>query len=112
MAQNIKYWTPFDTIKITAAAAHAAGDLIKNGNWYGVCIDDIAITKEGMIAINPIVELIKKTSTDVIASGALIEFVAGGTVQEWEAGTKIGKAHAASGATETKVLVKMMPELY
>jgi len=112
VAQNIKYWTPFDTIKITAAAAHAAGDLIKNGNWYGVCIDDIAITKEGMIAINPIVELIKKTSTDVIASGALIEFVAGGTVQEWEAGTKIGKAHAASGATETKVLVKMMPELY
>jgi len=112
MAQNIKYWTPFDTVKITAAAAHAAGDLIKNGNWYGVCIDAIANTKEGMIAINPIAELTKKTLTDVIASGALIEFVADGTVQEWEAGTKIGKTFAASGATDEIVLVKMMPELY
>lgn len=112
MAQNIKYWTPFDTVEITATANHAAGDLVKEGNWHGVCIDAIANTKKGMVAINPIAELTKKTTSDVIASGTLIEFVAGGTVQEWSDGAKIGKSVAVSGATDTTVLVKMMPELY
>lgn len=112
MAQNIKCWIPFDAVEITATADHATGELVHEGKWYGVCIDAIANTKKGMIAINPIAELPKADKNDIIASGDIIEFVEGGKVQLHNLGDPIGKPHAASPAGAETVLVKLMPELY
>lgn len=112
MAQNQRLWGQATTVKITASADHAAGDLVNEGNWYGVCVDTIANGAEGMIHIRYCFELTKETAAEVIATGDFIEFVAGGTVQKYSAGTKIGKAYEGSGNGVTTVLVELMPELY
>jgi predicted RecA/RadA family phage recombinase len=112
MAQNQKLWERVETVKITASADRAANDLVNEGNWYGVCADIIANTEEGMIHIRGAFELTKETASEVIATGDFIEWVAGGTVQKYSAGTKIGKAYEASGNGVTTVIVILMPELY
>lgn len=112
MAQNQKLWERVETVKITASADRAASDLVNEGNWYGVCVDIIANTKEGMIHIRGAFELTKESAAEVIASGDFIEWVAGGTVQKYSAGVKIGKAYEASGNGVTTVIVILMPELY
>uniref|UniRef100_A0A7C6EAD2 DUF2190 family protein n=1 Tax=candidate division WOR-3 bacterium TaxID=2052148 RepID=A0A7C6EAD2_UNCW3 len=112
MAQNQKLWDDVKTVKITASAAHVAGDLVHEGNWYGVCVDNIANGDEGMIHIRGVFNLTKQSASQVIATGDLIEFVTGGKVQKFASGTKIGKAYEASGNGETTVNVILMPELY
>ena len=112
MAQNQKLWGTVQTVKITASAVRAAGDLVHEGNWYGVCVDTIANAATGMIHIRGVFELTKNSAAQVIASGDRIEFVNGGKVQKADTGIEIGKAYESSGNGVTTVLVELMPELY
>jgi predicted RecA/RadA family phage recombinase len=112
MSQKQKIYGRVETVKITATAARAAGDLVHEGNWYGVCVDTIADTTQGMIHVRNVFQLTKNTTTDVLATGAVVEFVTGGKVQAHDQGAKIGKVYEASGNTDTTVLVELMPELY
>lgn len=112
MAQNQKLWERVETVLITASADRAAGDFVDEGNWYSVCVDAIANTEDGMAHIRGAFELTKNSASEVIASGDFIEWVAGGKVQKFAAGTKVGKAYEASGNGVTTVIVILMPELY
>lgn len=112
MSQNQKIWGMVETVVFTASANRAAGDLVHEGLWYGVVEDTVASGADGAMAIRGGFECTKQTTSEVIASGDFIEFVAGGKVQKHDQGVKIGKAYEAAGATATKVIVVLMPELY
>jgi len=112
VSQNQKIWGAVETVVFTASANHAAGDLVHEGNWYGVVTDTVASGANGVLGIRGAFECTKQTTSEVIASGDFIEFVTGGKVQKHDQGVKIGKAYEAAGATATKVIVILMPELY
>lgn len=112
MGMNQKIWEGAETVKVTASALRAAGDLVNEGNWYGVCVDAIASGSTGMLSIRGVFELTKNASTQVIATGDDIEFVTVNKVQKHDQGVKIGKAYEASGNGTATVLVILMPELY
>ncbi|MGB3341317.1 MAG: DUF2190 family protein [bacterium] len=112
MSQNQKLWGLVETVLITASADRAAGDLVHEGNRYGVCVDTIANSEDGMINHRGVFQLTKNSADQVIASGDFIEFVDTNKVQKHDQGVKIGKAYEASGAGVATVNVELMPELY
>lgn len=112
MAQNQKLWGRVETVLITASADRAAGDLVHEGNWYGVCVGIIANGEQGSAHHRGVFQLTKNSADEVIASGDFIEFVETNKVQKHDQGVKIGKAYEASGAAVTTVNVELMPELY
>ncbi len=112
MAQNQVIWGSAETVKIQFSADASAGDLVHEGNWYGVVESDVSAGEEGVLHIRGVFRLPKNSASQVINSGAVVEFVSGGKVQLFSSGTKIGKAYSTSASGETEVEVILMPELY
>lgn len=112
MAQNQKLWERVETVLVTADEDLVAGDFKVLGNWHVVCVDNIANTEDGAGHIRGAFELTKNSASEVIASGDFIEYVSKNKVQKFAAGTKVGKAYAASGNGTATVEVILMPELY
>lgn len=112
MSQNQKIWGRVETVPFTASADRAAGDLVHEGNVYGVVVDTTASGAGGMLGWRGGYALVKNAATEVLAVGDFVEYVAVNKVQKHDQGVKIGKVAEASGNGTTTVLVELMPELY
>lgn len=70
MSINIVHEYGTDHIKLTAAAAHKAGDLVCERGFYGTVVDDVAAGDTFTLRLNPTVNFARVPST--LAAGTLV----------------------------------------
>lgn len=97
-----------DVVDYTPGSAAAAGDIAFLGTIAGQVVLDTAANELGSLRIEGVIELTKENVSDVIAAGdACLWDATGKVVSSTGADGTLGKAIAASGATDAKVLVKL-----
>lgn len=103
----------------SAASAHTKGDLVFEAGHYGFAYDTVLISTRYRLDVDDCAYLATKaTPTEVLAAGAVVEYVAPGVgettgkVQAHDQGVKFGVVVEASGASDTTVLVKPISALY
>lgn len=100
-----------NVVKVTLDATYVKGDFILLDQYYVCLLEGGDSGDEVSGWIRGVPEITKNSATEVIAKGDAIEYVSKNTVQKYSSGTKIGKAHEASGNGTATVLVELMPEL-
>ena len=103
----------------SASGAHAKGDLVYEAPYYGYALASVADGDPYVLVIEHHAACTKKkTGSEVLALGSIVEFVAAGegettaTVQAHSAGVKIGDVVVASGATDDGAMVMLRPHYY
>lgn len=100
-------------IVLAAAATVTKGQLVNEEGFYGFAFAAAGSGERYRLDHDDCeYYATKETLTDVLAVGAIVEFVAGGTVQARDEGVPFGIVTEASGATDATVRVKPVSALY